>query len=105
MKVNNKARVYTIETPRARKAETIMARGPNDIGAPINGNIWRIGNPERGIIKAGDIVHKGEEIANMEAMKMENAVIAPFNAQIKEVCVNLNDTVQEGQILFVLERL
>lgn len=104
MRVNNKTRVYTVETPRARKAEIRMARVPGDIGAPINGNIWRIGNPERGPIRPGDIVHKGEEIANLEAMKMENVIVAPFDGQIVEICVKLNDTVQEGQLLFVIEK-
>lgn len=105
MKVNNRTRVYTVETPRAKKAELRIARKPNEIGAPINGNVWRIGNPERGTLRIGDILHKGEEIANLEAMKMENAIIAPFDGQITEVCVKLNDTVQEGQLLFVLDKL
>jgi pyruvate carboxylase len=104
MKVNNKTRVYMVETPRAKKTEIRMAKLPTDIGAPINGNIWRIGNPERGVIKVGDIVHKGEEIANLEAMKMENAIVAPFDGQIQEICVKLNGTVQEGQLLFVLDK-
>lgn len=104
MRVNNKTRVYSVDTPRAKKVEIRMAKGPADIGAQINGNIWRIGNPERGVIRVGDIVHKGEEIANLEAMKMENAIIAPFEGQISEVCVKLNDTVQEGQLLFVIEK-
>ena len=104
MRVNNKTRVYTVATPRAKKIEVRMAKGPNDIGAPINGNIWRIGNPERGAIKVGDIVHKGEEIANLEAMKMENAILAPCDGQIAELCVKNNDTVQEGQLLFVIEK-
>lgn len=104
VRVNNKTRVYSVETPRAKKAEIRMAKGINEIGAPINGNIWRIGNPERGALKAGDIVHKGEEIANLEAMKMENVIVAPFDAQISEVCVKLNSFVIEGQLLFLLER-
>jgi pyruvate carboxylase len=105
MRVNNKTRVYPVETPRAKKAEIRMAKGPGDIGAPINGNVWRIGNPERGVLRAGDIVHKGEEVVNLEAMKMENAVLAPFEAQITEVCVRLNETVQEGQLLFVIGKV
>ena len=105
MRVNNKTRVYTVETPRAKKTEIRMAKGLNEIGAPINGNIWRIGNPERGALKAGDIVHKGEEIANLEAMKMENAMVAPFDAHIVEVCVKLNSFVVEGQLLFTLEKI
>jgi pyruvate carboxylase len=105
MKVNNKTRVYKVETPRAKKKEIRMAKAFNEIGAPIVGNVWRIGNPQRGTLKAGDIVHKGEEIANLEAMKMENAIVAPFDAQIKEICVKLNDAVVEGQLLFVLEKV
>jgi pyruvate carboxylase len=53
----------------------------------------------------GDIVHKGEEIANLEAMKMENAIVAPVDGQIAEICVKLNDAVQEGQLLFVIEKV
>lgn len=104
VRVNNKTRVYTVETPRAKKAEIRMAKGPGDIAAPISGNIWRIGNPERGTLKVGDIVHKGEEIANLEAMKMENAILSPFDGQIVEVCVKLNDAVIEGQLLLVIEK-
>ena len=103
--VNNKTRVYKVETPRAKKAESRIAKTPNDIGAPISGNVWRIGNPERGALKVGDIVHKGEEIANLEAMKMENAITAPFDGQIIDICVKLNGFVQEEQLLFVLERV
>ncbi|MDP2278195.1 MAG: biotin/lipoyl-containing protein, partial [Nitrospirota bacterium] len=105
MKVNNRTRVYAVETPRAKQTEIRMAKKPNEIGAPINGNVWRIGNQGRGAIKVGDIVHKGEEIANLEAMKMENAIVAPVDGQIAEVCVKLNDTIQEGQLLFVIEKV
>ncbi len=104
MKINNKTKVYKVETPRAKKVEIRMAKGENEIGAPINGNVWRIGNPDRGTIKVGDIVHQGEEIANLEAMKMENAIVAPFDAVVEEIAVKLNDQVQEGQLLFVLKK-
>lgn len=105
MKVNNQIRVFKIETPRARKTEIRMAKGLTDIGAPINGTVWRIGNPERGPVRAGDIVHKGEEIANLEAMKMENAIFAPYDAQITEIAVHLNQMVKQGQLLFALEEV
>lgn len=105
MKVNNQMRVFKIETPRAKKEEIRMARGISDIGAPINGTVWRIGNPERGTVRVGDIVHKGEEIANLEAMKMENAIFAPYDAQITEIPVTLNQMVKQGQLLFVLEEV
>lgn len=104
MRINNKTKVYLVETPRAKKSEIRMAKGPLDVGAPINGSVWRIGNAVRGAVKVGDIVRKGEEIANLEAMKMENVILAPIDGHIAEVCVKLNDTVQEGQLLFVIEK-
>ncbi len=105
LKVNNKTRVFEVRTPRAKKAEVKKAMKPNEIGAPISGTVWRIGNPKRGAIKPGDIVHKGEEIANLESMKMENPILAPFDAQVVEVCIKLNQMVEEGQLLFVLKPL
>lgn len=102
MRVNNKTTVFAVDTPRAKKAEIRMARGKGQVGAPINGNVWRIGNPKRGALHVGDIVHEGEEILNLEAMKMENAIIAPFTARIAEINVQLNDSVVEGQLLMIL---
>jgi len=105
LSINNKTRVYAVETPRVRKAPVRIAKDLNEIGAPIKGNIWRLGNPARGPLKEGDIIHKGEEIANLEAMKMETPIIAPFDAKVKEMAVKLNEVVREGQLLFVLEGL
>lgn len=104
MRVNNKTRVYYVDTPRAKKVEIRIASGENEISAPINGNIWRIGNPKRGALKIGDIIHKGEEIANLEAMKMENAILSPYDGHVEEICVKLNASVVEKQLLFVLKK-
>ncbi len=102
LRVDNRTRTFSIETEQ-QKDPVRMAKGANEVGAPINGNVWRLGNQDHGPIETGTIVQKGQEIANLEAMKMENAILTPFTAKITEICVNLNDTVQEGQILFVLE--
>jgi pyruvate carboxylase len=104
VRLNNRTRVYKVETPRAKKVEARMAKGLGEVGAPMNGSVWRIGNPERGALRVGDIIRQGEEIANLEAMKMENAILAPFDGQIAEVCVKLNDTVHENQLLFAIDK-
>ena len=103
MRVNNQTRVYAVDMPGAKAEGIRIATGPNEVAAPLNGNLWRIGNLRRGPLKVGDIIYKGEEIANIEAMKMENAVSAPFDGQIVEISVKLHDIVQEGQLLFVLK--
>lgn len=105
VRVNNKTRVFPVSTPRVKKSDTRLVQTQNDVGSPINGTVWRIGNAKRGNIKPGDIVRKGEEIANIEAMKMETAISAPYDSQILEICVKVNEIVNEGQLLFVLERL
>jgi len=103
MLVNNKTRVYPVQTARARKVEIRMAKGEGQIPSPTNGTVWRIGNPDRGALKTGDIVRKGEELGNIEAMKMENPILAPFDGQIMEIAVSVNNSVIEGQLLFTLE--
>ena len=103
LKINNQTKVFSVETSRVVKVEVRMARTANEVGSPISGNVWRIGNTTRGTLKKGDIIHEGEEIANIEAMKMENAIISPFDGRIEDICVAPNDSVVEGQLLFVLE--
>jgi pyruvate carboxylase len=103
MKVNNKTTVHSVQIDKTKVVEVKMAKGSSDVGSPINGTVWRIGNPERGTLRPGDIVHKGEELANIEAMKMENPVLAPFEAQIGSIVATANASVVEGQLLFVLE--
>jgi len=103
LRINNQAKVFTVETPRAVKTEIRMAKTFNDVGSPITGSIWRLGNPKRGDLAVGDIVHEGEEIANIEAMKMENIIAAPLTGRITEICISLNESAIEGQLLFVLE--
>ncbi len=103
LRINNQTQVFSVETPNVIKTEIRMARSDSDVGSPITGSVWRLGNPRRGGIAGGDIVHEGEEIANIEAMKMENAIVAPFNGRIAQICVGLNESVVENQLLFVLE--
>jgi pyruvate carboxylase len=104
LKLNNQARVFSVQTPRAVKIEVRMARTDNEVGSPITGSVWRLGNTRRGALSVGDIIHAGEEIANIEAMKMENAITSPIDGRIAEICAWLNDSVVEGQLLFVLEK-
>lgn len=76
-----------------------------EIRAPLRGIIWRIGNFEREDLKPGDVVEKGEEIANLEFMKMETPIYAPSRAQVIEILVKRNQIVEEGQLLFILKSL
>jgi biotin carboxyl carrier protein len=51
----------------------------------------------------GANVGEGDDIAFVEAMKMEIPVAAPAAGKLKSILVSLDDVVAEGQVLAVLE--
>lgn len=67
-----------------------------------------IQSPLPGIIidikcKEGDVVKKGQTLLILEAMKMENNILASTNGTVKQILVNKGDTVLEGADLVVIE--
>jgi pyruvate carboxylase len=106
LSVDNVMHVFPVELPEwahARKAIRKANRQmKGEIGAPVRGTVWRIGTRDR-VPKPGDLLRRGEEILNIEVMKTENAVKSPVAGVIREICVAVNDTVEEGQLLAVLE--
>ena len=54
-------------------------------------------------IEAGGSVADGDDIALVEAMKMEIPVAAPAAGKLKSILVKLDDVVAEGQALAIIE--
>ena len=54
-------------------------------------------------LEAGSRVGDGDDIAFIEAMKMEIPVAAPASGKLKSILVKLDDVVAEGQVLAILE--
>ena len=54
-------------------------------------------------LEAGARVADGDDIALVEAMKMEIPVAAPAAGKLKSILVKLDDVVAEGQTLAILE--
>jgi biotin carboxyl carrier protein len=54
-------------------------------------------------IEVGASVGDGDDIAFVEAMKMEIPVASPAAGMLKSILVSLDDVVAEGQILAILE--
>ncbi len=106
LSVDNILHVFPVELPEAAAARKAVRRAnpaaKGEIGAPMTGTVWRIGTKDR-VLKAGDTVRRGEEVMNVEVMKTENAVKAPAAGVIRELCVKVNDRVEEGQLLAVVE--
>jgi pyruvate carboxylase len=109
LSVNNTMHVFPVEMPSRKAAQKAGPRFADptvsgQIASPIMGNVWRIGDKDR-ILKIGDIVKEGEEIVNIEAMKVETAVLSPIHGVIKEIAVKLNEAIVEKQLLMVLEEV
>jgi biotin carboxyl carrier protein len=54
-------------------------------------------------VEAGASVADGDEIAFVEAMKMEIPVTSPVAGKVKSVLVKIDDVVAEGQAVAILE--
>jgi glutaconyl-CoA decarboxylase len=53
-------------------------------------------------VKAGDAVKAGQQLAVIEAMKMENEILAPADGTIKADHVSAGQAVQQGDALIDL---
>ena len=70
---------------------------PEEIRAHITGVVFQIPT------KPGDKVAAGDAVIVLESMKMEIPVEAPRAGSIKEIRVQEGQTVQEGEIVAVLD--
>jgi oxaloacetate decarboxylase alpha subunit/pyruvate carboxylase subunit B len=70
--------------------------GGTKLAAPMPGLIIRY------LKNVGDKVAKGEAVVVLEAMKMENALVAPCDGEIKAIGFKSGDTVAKGAVLLVI---
>ena len=54
-------------------------------------------------VKSGDAVKKGQVLFILEAMKMENEIMAANDGVITSVCVQNGDSVSNGTLLCTLK--
>jgi biotin carboxyl carrier protein len=54
-------------------------------------------------VKSGGSVENGDDIAFVEAMKMEIPVTSPAAGTLKSILVSLDEVVAEGQVVAIVE--
>ena len=54
-------------------------------------------------VSQGDVVHKNQTLAIVEAMKMENELKSTGPARVKKICAAEGDLVDAGQVIVELE--
>lgn len=75
---------------------TPVASGGTEVTAPMPGTILKVN------VTSGQTVSAGDTLVVLEAMKMENEVVAPADGVVGDVLVSANDRVQSGQLLLTI---
>jgi len=71
--------------------------GAEVVSSPMPGTIVNI------LKRAGDSVAEGEAVLILEAMKMENEIVAPRNCVIDAVSVSKGQPVNAGDVMFSIK--
>jgi biotin carboxyl carrier protein len=64
---------------------------------PITGKITSVS------VKAGDMVKEGDVLFLIEAMKMENPILAPVSGKVTKMEISAGQVVEVGQLAAVIE--
>lgn len=80
----------------APKAAAVAAAGSVTVNSPMPGKIIDVK------VDAGAAVKRGDVILILEAMKMENEIVAPQDGTVASVNVSAGDAVEAGAVLATL---
>ncbi len=82
--------------PAAASAPAASGAGES-ITSPMPGNILAVN------VAAGDMVKKGQVLMVLEAMKMENEIMAPHDGKVTAVAVTKGAAVESGTLLCTIQ--
>jgi acetyl-CoA carboxylase carboxyltransferase component/biotin carboxyl carrier protein len=92
VKAEQAATVEELEEPQA-----IGPEGSFGLSSPIQGTIVSID------VAVGDAVRRGQQVAVLEAMKMEHVIVADRNGIVREITMAVGDIVRESYPIVFIE--
>ena len=107
VEVNEVGGVAPVAAPAPKAAAPAPKAAPAAAAAPVPAGAQTVDCPMPGkilsvAVTAGQAVKKGDVLCILEAMKMQNEIVAPHDATVAEVRVAANQTVATGDALVVL---
>lgn len=115
LEVNGSEYVVDMEKEvKSTKTPTLVRSQPKTVAAPAQNTLAaktstrKITAPLPGVIlelrvKEGDQVKTGDLLLIMEAMKMENNILAEHTGVVKDIKVHKGDTVLQGDLMIEIE--
>ncbi len=95
--VSYRGRQYRVE-PISRTKSKSQAAASGELRAPMPGTVVAIP------VTAGQQVQKGAVILVLEAMKTQQPFVAPFDAVVDKIAVQVGENVAEGSFLAFLSK-
>jgi biotin carboxyl carrier protein len=68
-----------------------------NVEVPITGKITSVN------VKPGDAVKEGDALCIIEAMKMENPILAPVNGTVTKIELSVGQVVEVGDLVATIE--
>lgn len=101
--VNGVGYTFSVETPFSLQRQKMLSAETNEsttirLKAPMPGKILEV------LVKTGDSVKAGDTLLILEAMKMQNAILASTKGIIKKVLVKEGDATSKSDLLIELEK-
>lgn len=90
---DHKENVAPNKTSKADEQVSDNSEGSTETLAPMPGTILNIH------VDVGSKVKEGDVLCILEAMKMENTLVAAQEGTVKEILVNKGEAVEAGQVL------
>ena len=79
-----------------KQEEKVVSSGDNNIVAPIAGKVLDVK------VSVGDMVKKGQTVAIVEAMKLENEIQSAYDGKVVAINIKKGDDVKNKDVLIVL---
>lgn len=104
VKLNGKVYEVEIEEVKAGQQPTMSASTPATNESAVDGDGHVVEAPLQGsmfdiLVKEGQTVNKGDVLAVLEAMKMENEIIAPVSGKVSAIHVQKGQNVNLGDAI------